>query len=66
MLLLSGAGVRARGDREVAGDFFRESFDRTKSSQLDDVKSITLSYTYFRAKGGNESLASLDDLVSEH
>lgn len=34
--------------------------------QLDDVKSITLSYTYFRAKGGNESLASFDDLVSEH
>ena len=37
-----------------------------EESQLDDVKSITLSYTYFRAKGGNESLASLDDLVSEH
>ena len=33
--------------------------------QMDDVKAITLSYTYYEAKGGNESLASLRDLVSE-
>ncbi len=33
---------------------------------LDDVKTITLSYTYFKAKDGKDKLASLPDLVSEH
>lgn len=34
--------------------------------QLDDVHTITLSYTYFRAKDAKDKLASLPDLVSEH
>lgn len=34
--------------------------------QLDDVTTITLSYTYFRAKDDKDKLASFSDLVSEH
>jgi len=37
-----------------------------EESQLDDVTTITLSYTYFRAKDDKDTLASLPDLVSEH
>mgnify|MGYP001232824198 FL=1 len=32
---------------------------------LDDVKTITLSYTFYEVQGGNESLASFSNLVSE-
>ena len=36
-----------------------------EDSLADDVKAITLSYTFYEAKDGNESLASFSDLVSE-